>query len=763
MRKIESLITRLKISEATYSNSNTVISPTLINFFFGNNGSGKSTIAKTINKSENLSWKDNIPPSDFYIHTYNAEYVANNISNYHNLPGVFTFGEINIDIQNKIDELNKEKEKLSDELSLLNQEQTKITNRKTELKTKFTDKTWSAYTKYKNAFSEAFQGFKTKSAFVERLLKQTHFDNHEWADLVNLYDAAYSSDNTILNEFYEITNVNILDDIEDIDLLNKQIISSSNTPFAEFIKALNATSWVKQGLDHYHESAKGKCIYCQQTLPSNFKDEITKCFDRQFENDTKKIMDLYGKYRELANKEFMALSNIPVPNIIEQDKLDNYKNKLDALKGIIATNIQLITNKQQNYASEIQLEKTSDLFEEIRILVSNFNEQIRTYNDILTSKSVKRDSLKNMLWEKLGHDLSEITSTYNDEINALDLSLKNNNQRIETIKASIKEITYTISEDMKNIVNTKATIDNINTILKDTGFQGFSIREKSNIPNVYEVVRQDNSLAVNLSEGEKNFLAFLYFYHQVKGNPTPNSNTSNKIVVIDDPVSSMDSGSLFIIASLIRELIKICENNATPNNNYIKDRYIKQLFIFTHNTYFHKEISYESVKYYPYVNLYLVTKTDNQSFIKLCEKNHPNKLDEKINYNPVQNSYSALWEEYKVLNTPIPLMNVIRRILEYYFLQLCGYDGTTLREVILNRNKDKFIKIDNDGNHDYTMYQIASAMLSYIHSNSTIGISDGMYYVDDTVDIQQSKETFKLIFELMNQNQHFEMMMNTNV
>ena len=117
------------------------------------------------------------------------------------------------------------------------------------------------------------------------------------------------------------------------------------------------------------------------------------------------------------------------------------------------------------------------------------------------------------------------------------------------------------------------------------------------------------------------------------------------------------------IASLIRELIKICENNAVANDNYVTERYIKQIFIMTHNTYFHKEISYDVVKCYPYVNLYLVVKNDNQSTIKLCERDHPTKLTEKINYNPVQNSYSALWEEYQALpNREYPNQSRIREI-----------------------------------------------------------------------------------------------------
>ena len=162
-----------------------------------------------------------------------------------------------------------------------------------------------------------------------------------------------------------------------------------------------------------------------------------------------------------------------------------------------------------------------------------------------------------------------------------------------------------------------------------------------------------------------------------------------------------------------------------------------------------------------YVNFYLISKMDNKSSIKLCEKKNPDCPTENINFNPVQNSYAALWEEYDNVSSAIPLMNVIRRILEYYFLQLCGYDGVTLRQCILTDNKDKFISKDESGKDDYTQYHMASAMLSYISANS-IGINDGINYVDDCIDVDQCRETFQMIFTLMNQGQHYNMMMGIN-
>lgn len=46
--KIKSEIIRIDLTDASYKDSHAFIEPTFINFFFGNNGAGKSTIAKAI-------------------------------------------------------------------------------------------------------------------------------------------------------------------------------------------------------------------------------------------------------------------------------------------------------------------------------------------------------------------------------------------------------------------------------------------------------------------------------------------------------------------------------------------------------------------------------------------------------------------------------------------------------------------------------------------------------------------------------------------
>jgi hypothetical protein len=95
-------------------------------------------------------------------------------------------------------------------------------------------------------------------------------------------------------------------------------------------------------------------------------------------------------------------------------------------------------------------------------------------------------------------------------------------------------------------------------------------------------------------------------------------------------------------------------------------------------------------------------------------------------------------------------------------MQLCGYDGVSIRKQVLDEHKDKFSVPVENGQPDYTKWHLATAMLSYISANS-VGFSDGLNYVDDCADIELYKNVFKLIFEALEQEQHYKMMMGEKI
>ena len=365
--------------------------------------------------------------------------------------------------------------------------------------------------------------------------------------------------------------------------------------------------------------------------------------------------------------------------------------------------------------------------------------------------------MQKQVWEYLAELLKADVAAYNKALSDLDTEIKALKDKMEQLKKDATAKKKEANELNKQIVNTEATIDSINVLLDNSGFEGFHLRAKDGVANTYEVIRPDGTVAEKLSEGERNFIAFLYYYHLVKGSLNSEA-VKDKIVVIDDPVSSMDSGALFIVSALVREMIEVCYNNTDYRSHKVDGDYIKQIFILTHNVYFHKEITHHQAKRYHSVSFYMIRKIENISSVKLCVRQSQRVPTEQENYNPIQNSYAALWDEYKELKTANTVKNVIRHILEYYFIQICGYEGNDLHKIVLEQNKLLFVDEVEGQKPNYDRYNLASSMLTYMNDGPAV-ISDGFNYIDDGSDVEQCKKVFELIFTAMHQEQHYKMMM----
>lgn len=84
--------------------------------------------------------------------------------------------------------------------------------------------------------------------------------------------------------------------------------------------------------------------------------------------------------------------------------------------------------------------------------------------------------------------------------------------------------------------------------------------------------------------------------------------------------------------------------------------------------------------------------------------------------------------------------------------------GCKFKKKILIEGKAQGKFKDSDGNEDEEKFQLAAAMLSYINTSST-GMYDGIDYVDGCLNTAECKAVFEMIFESMEQKQHYDMMM----
>lgn len=756
-------IQSIVLDDASYKGTGVTITPTYINYFFGNNGTGKSTLAKAIKSGVGVTYAPGKSAVDYLPLVFNQDYIDANMHSYHNLPGVFTINEINVAIQQQIDTKTAEQATAKKAYTDAMAEKKKKEEQKEALVKQLHRDCWDKTADLRATFDATQVGKKKSKQFAEEVMRHTAAEQ-DLEELKRMYDSVYSDTAKSYTRFAEVSDTTALDQLAGIEILGMAIVNTANTPFADFLKEVGSTEWVRQGHSEFHAKAGDRCPYCSRIFEDDFEAVLAASFDTQYQTNLDRLSSFLEAYKAKANELFVPLSRTPV-ELYPAIDIKPYTDKLETLKATIAANIGLIKEKIAEPARAVTLDDTAPLFEELATIIAGFNKLIDANNAIVSAGPKKKAECTKAVFDHMAFVLKDILAAYKRSDKALDTEIAAQ----QTIMDTQKGILTQLKEDLRILnsqtVETETTMKNINTMLRDSGFEGFEVRPHADgsatTARNYEVVRTETGeVATNLSEGEKNFIAFLYFQQRVFGNDTAEGDPREKIVVIDDPVSSMDSSALFIVSSMVRKMIEICRNNADNRNAVVPGNFIKQIFILTHNAYFHREVTYAYASRWDFVSFYLIRKANNKSVIRLCDATDPNCPTARMNINPVKNSYAALWDEYKELRSTVPLMNVIRRILEYYFLQLCGYEGNDLRKCILEDNKEYFIH-DEYGAEDYSKYDLAASMLSYIAATS-IGVNDGINYVDEIIDPELCRETFQMIFHHMNQDQHYNMMMGIN-
>jgi wobble nucleotide-excising tRNase len=141
----------------------------------------------------------------------------------------------------------------------------------------------------------------------------------------------------------------------------------------------------------------------------------------------------------------------------------------------------------------------------------------------------------------------------------------------------------------------------------------------------------------------------------IKGNIEKTCIVSDRIIVIDDPIPSLDSNVLFIVSKLVKKILKDCKEKRTG---------IKQVFVLTHNVYFHKEVTFKGSG---------ESNTKEKSFWMVRKLNGKSTIN-KSQDNPIQTTYELLWSEIDDMNkiNTATIFNTLRRILEYYSKILGG-------------------------------------------------------------------------------------------
>ena len=176
-RKVPSAITNITLNRATFTDV-PIDELSFVNFFYGNNGAGKSSIAHAIAEDDGVVWADGKTADDFDVLVYNQDFINDNFVNYGDLRGVFIFGEEDIEAKKKIAELTDQKKQIMDARQTALDEHKKKTDGLASALTQFQDTCFSKTAEIRRRFDKCMDGKKQKKNFAEAVLGETKPTDH---------------------------------------------------------------------------------------------------------------------------------------------------------------------------------------------------------------------------------------------------------------------------------------------------------------------------------------------------------------------------------------------------------------------------------------------------------------------------------------------------------------------------------------------------------------------------------------------------------
>lgn len=705
-----------------------------VNFIYGANGCGKTTISNFIYdnadpkfNSSSLTWQNTLP---LKVLVYNKEFRERNFGK-GKLNGVFTLGEATAE-QIKIIEQKSEELKVIKADGIKKHETfDKLTADKNKLENDFKETTWvKVYKKYEVAFKEAFQGSMQKESFKNKLLQEFSSNSTTLETLNNLQAKAetiFGEEPERIDFISQISFERILE-IETNEILGKIIVGKADVDIAKLIQRLNINDWVNQGKEYIEDTT---CPFCQQkTITDDFKKQIESFFDETYLKDIKQLKELKQEYNNFTQNIINQLNGIEAnqKNFINTKlDIDKFSAYLKTLISQNTTNNELLNNKVKEPSRSIELISIREQADLISDLINQANTEIKKHNDIVTNYATERSNLIKAIWKYLVEEYKTEISQFNNQKNGLETGLTNIDTQYKAKIFEFKTLDAEIKSLNKNVTSIQPTIDEINRILKSYGFLNFEIVPAQD-EGFYQIQREDGTVAeTTLSEGEITFITFLYYLQLTKGGISEDEVNNERVLVIDDPISSLDSNVLFVVSTLIKDVIKQIKEDKGN---------IRQLILLTHNVYFHKEVSFIDgrTKSCSKTNFWILRKNDKVTSLQSF------KME-----NPIQSSYELLWQELKSedVKSTLTVQNVMRRIIENYFKLLGKYGDDDL--ILKFSTKEE--------------QEICRSLISWINDGSH-SINDDLYVELQDRTIETYKKVFKDIFVLTKHEGHYNMMMN---
>ncbi|MGL2535293.1 AAA family ATPase [Helicobacter pylori] len=335
--------------------------------------------------------------------------------------------------------------------------------------------------------------------------------------------------------------------------------------------------FIEKGIKLQKEMPDNACPFCTQKIPNEIIQEYTSYFNKSVETFNQRSLEMSGTLKNILDqwniKEILQSFEKFEPFM----KKDFSKNK-ESLENALEQ-IKVLLEKLQKEVDKKEGAKNKEKFQEIDKELLEIQKDIQQHVDetrkILNEKKKQKEKLEKLKTElkearikKAKHDSydwQKIKKEAEIKLSVLNRGYKRLNCLLEKIDNKLKKLNEQKRPD----------IEAINSYLKALNLPKYSLHEDYRIVLNSDVLENSKAEMI-LSDGEKTTLAFAYFLARLKLF-YKKENLKNLVVVIDDPISSLDEQRIYNTSYIVAKI------NQELAGEALKDEDKAQVFVLTHN------------------------------------------------------------------------------------------------------------------------------------------------------------------------------------
>jgi wobble nucleotide-excising tRNase len=332
--------------------------------------------------------------------------------------------------------------------------------------------------------------------------------------------------------------------------------------------------WVGDGLTYHRHHKLANCLFCGKEIDEDRFEDLASAIDARYERLVEDVGKLRLRAESLRERFSETRAALPSDNDISEEFRSDFRKAAEIVRKTLSTGgaqiRTILAAFNQKAATPNVAVESDDLIaaEAAKEWDEALSRNAATIDEVIASHNKSHDEFSRTQEEartKLkGHFLAIGQERY-DELATEATGAK---EAFGALANKIKELVDNAEELRRQMREHGVAAGLINRMVRS--YLGHGELELGTLDERYELRRNGQTITGSLSEGEKTALAICYFLATLEAE---GRKRKDLIIVIDDPISSLDTKALNYAFSIIKAAISEAA----------------QVIILTHNLHFMNE------------------------------------------------------------------------------------------------------------------------------------------------------------------------------